>query len=97
MTYDARLARLPHYTRFPSMLPHVGSGYARTRTLIIGESHYLPKGSDIHHDEGRWYGGADAVGPVPILADVERRYIDTRGVLASLPSAGSSSARGYCS
>ena len=40
------------------MHPWIGSRYRdqrHKRLLVIGESHYLPPGSDIHHDPDRWY------------------------------------------
>ncbi len=47
-----------HLRRFPCMQPWIGSRYQderHKRLLVIGESHYLPPGSTIHHDPDRWY------------------------------------------
>ncbi len=47
-----------HLRRFPCMEPWVGSRYrdqCHQRLLVVGESHYLPNESTIHHDPGRWY------------------------------------------
>lgn len=51
-------ARHEHFKRFPCLTPWVGSSYQspnHKKLLIIAESHYLPKGSTIHHDAARWY------------------------------------------
>ena len=47
-----------HLRRFPCMHPWIGSRYQdkrHKRLLVIGESHYLPPDSTIHHDPDRWY------------------------------------------
>ena len=47
-----------HLRRFPCMRPWIGNRYQderHKRLLVIGESHYLPPGSTIHHDPDRWY------------------------------------------
>ena len=47
-----------HLRRFPCMQPWIGSRYRdrrHKRLLVIGESHYLPPESTIHHDPDRWY------------------------------------------
>ena len=47
-----------HLQRFPCMQPWIGSRYhdeRHKRLLVIGESHYLPPESTIHHDPARWY------------------------------------------
>ena len=47
-----------HLRRFPCMQPWIGSRYRderHKRLLVIGESHYLPPDSTIHHDPDRWY------------------------------------------
>ena len=47
-----------HLRRFPCMQPWIGSRYRdqrHKRLLVIGESHYLPPESTIHHDPARWY------------------------------------------
>ena len=49
-----------HLQRFPCMQPWIGSRYhdeRHKRLLVIGESHYLPPESTIHHDPARWYRG----------------------------------------
>ncbi len=52
------LALPEHLQRFPCMRPWIGSRYCdhrHKRLLVIGESHYLPKESNIHQDPDRWY------------------------------------------
>ena len=47
-----------HLRRFPCMQPWIGSRYRderHKRLLVIGESHYLPPESTIHHGPARWY------------------------------------------
>ena len=47
-----------HLRRFPCMQPWIGSRYRderHKRLLVVGESHYLPPESTIHHDPDRWY------------------------------------------
>jgi hypothetical protein len=47
-----------HLTNFPCMLPHVGKSYRtplHKRVLVIGESHYLPKGAALHFNAEGWY------------------------------------------
>ena len=52
-------AALPdHLRRFPCMHPWIVSRYRderHKRLLVIGESHYLPPESTIHHDPAHWY------------------------------------------
>ncbi len=36
------LKRIPHFIRYPQMIPFIGDDYDKTRLLILGESHYLP-------------------------------------------------------
>ena len=61
MNQERRVAMVPlpdHLRRFPCMRPWIGSRYRderHKRLLVIGESHYLPPGSTIHHDPARWY------------------------------------------
>ena len=55
------IAAPEHLQRFPCMRPWVGSRYRdrlHKRLLVMGESHYLPDQSTIHHDPARWYGSS---------------------------------------
>ena len=52
---------------YPSMMPHVGHNYGIDGTLIIGESPYLPRGSDLDN----WYQRTETS-----LSEEERSYID---------------------
>ena len=47
-----------HLRRFPCMQPWIGRRYRderHRRLLVVGESHFLPPESTIHHDPDRWY------------------------------------------
>ena len=66
-----------HLRRFPCMQPWIGSRYRdprHKRLLVIGESHYLPPGSTIHHDPDRWYRSRQAD-----LCEEEVRWASTIG------------------
>ena len=74
MTTDALSV---HLRRFPCMRPWIGSRYRdprHKRLLVIGESHYLPPGSTIHHDPDRWYRSRQAD-----LSEEEVRWASTVG------------------
>ena len=47
------LKKIPHFVRYPQMIPFVGKDYDKTRLLILGESHYLPKGEEWRAP--KWY------------------------------------------
>lgn len=55
--FESQLLKVPHYKRFPQMMPWVGSQYAQQqkKILIVGESHYLPEGSTIQENPETWY------------------------------------------
>ena len=36
------LKKIPHFIRYPQMIPFIGTDYDKTRLLILGESNYLP-------------------------------------------------------
>ncbi len=66
-----------HLKRFPGMKPWIGDHYRdehHKRLLVVGESHYLPEGSDIHHDPDVWYTGSQND-----LTEKEREWISTSG------------------
>ncbi|MCY4373306.1 MAG: hypothetical protein OXC31_05980 [Spirochaetaceae bacterium] len=66
-----------HLRRFPCMHPWIGSRYRderHKRLLVIGESHYLPPESTIHHDPARWYRSSQAD-----LSEEEVRWASTIG------------------
>lgn len=74
--YDKLLASIPFYQSHWYMLPFIGDNYESSKhkkLLLIGESHYMPKGSTVHHDVNRWYDG------IPNLSKDEERWCDTRG------------------
>ena len=66
-----------HLRRFPCMQPWIGSRYRdqrHKRLLVIGESHYLPNESSIHHDPARWYRSSQTD-----LSEEEVRWTSTIG------------------
>ena len=66
-----------HLRRFPCMQPWIGNRYRdprHKRLLVIGESHYLPPESTIHHDPARWYGSSQ-----DDLSPEEIRWVSTVG------------------
>lgn len=68
-----------HYEKYPNLKPWVGSKFGQGETkklLIIGESHYLPKGSTASHDAERWY-----LGNQGSLTDKEKSWINTSGII----------------
>ena len=73
--------RPDHLQRFPCMSPWVGNRYRdrhHRRLLVMGESHYLPEGSIIHHDPRTWYGSREEE-----LSEEERDWVDTNGCLTT--------------
>ena len=58
------------------MLPFVGNNYESTKhkkLLLVGESHYMPENSTVHHNVDLWYKGTLK------LTHDEMRFCDTRG------------------
>ena len=78
--YDSALLALPFYRSHPYMLPFVGDDYDSSnhkKLLLIGESHYVPEGSTVHHNANAWYNGA------PVLNQEEQMWCNTRGTRGS--------------
>ena len=71
--YDADLMQLVHYQNFPQMLPFIGDHYAKTKLLLVGESHYLPEDSTIQQDDAIWYASN-----LQSLTDEEVTWTNTR-------------------
>lgn len=76
--FDEGLDQIPLYQRYPALKPFVGNTYGtnRPRILMIGESHYLPKDSDVHLDADLWYQGSQ-----DDLSKKETGWLRTRGIL----------------
>lgn len=73
--YDSALLAIPFYKAHPYMLPFVGGNYespSHKKLLLVGESHYMPLGSTVHHDSLAWYGS-------PVLSQEESDWCNTRG------------------
>jgi hypothetical protein len=75
-SYDDLLSSIPFYQSHGCMTPFVGENYESSKhkkLLLIGESHYMPEGSIVHHDADLWYNG-----PLT-LSEEEQRWCDTCG------------------
>jgi hypothetical protein len=62
--YDDQLDLIDHYKIYPEMKVWIGCNYPSNanKLLLIGESHYLKKESDFHHDPATWYAGISVTG-----------------------------------
>ena len=61
------------------MQPWIGRLYRDSRykrLLVVGESHYMPEKSTIHHDAGHWYRSKQAN-----LNPTEIKYVHTKNVI----------------
>lgn len=75
-SYDSQFQSVPFYKSHPYMMPFVGDVYESSKhkkLLLIGESHYMPEGSTVHHDAAKWYNGN------PVLTKEEQDWCNTRG------------------
>lgn len=75
-SFDSQFQSIPFYQTHSYMMPFVGDEYEspkHKKLLLIGESHYMPEGSTVHHDVNSWYDGN------PVLTEDERGNCDTRG------------------
>lgn len=84
--FEKQLLQVPHYKKFPQMLPWVGSQYGKDhgKILIISTSHYLPEGSTIQKTPESWYNSSiEDLGIDPIEKESEIRWSDTAGVISS--------------
>jgi hypothetical protein len=90
-TFESKLKVQQHLNKYPSLIPWVGREYGKAykRLLIIGESHYLPKGVEFHHSDTDWYSAEEAVLKLKIseeantVKDKEKgiTWIRTSGIL----------------
>ena len=74
--YDSSFLSLPFYSSHSYMLPFVGDDYdspKHKKLLLVGESHYVPEGSTVHHNANAWYNG------IPVLNQEEQDWCNTRG------------------
>lgn len=72
--FDSQFQSIPFYKHHPYMIPFVGEDYdspKHKKLLLIGESHYLPKGSTVHYDANAWYNRT------PSLSKDEEDYCNT--------------------
>lgn len=68
-----------HYENYPNLKPWVGSKYGEGKTkklLVIGESHYFPKGSTSSLNIENWY-----LNNQNDLTDTEKSWINTSGII----------------
>lgn len=80
-TYDSQLqTKLNHLKLHPAYLPHIGLKFneARTKVLIIAESHYLPKKHNNKFSVADWYNN-----PRSIYDEIgdDKGWFKTRGVI----------------
>ena len=74
--FECLFFSLPFYSTHPFMMPFVGSDYEspkHKKLLLLGESHYMPESSTVHHDAAKWYNGK------PVLTEAEQDWCNTRG------------------
>lgn len=67
------------YEQYPTMRPYVGKHYssmAIPSLLLIGESHYIPKGSRLNTTPEAWYSGNGSM-----LTEDELYYINTAQII----------------
>jgi len=67
------------HEQYPSLKPYKGSRFglnAKPALLLVGESHYLPKGSLVLRSADKWYAGDDSM-----LNDGDRQFLHTAGVI----------------
>ena len=76
LPYASSLLSLPFYSTHHYMVPFVGCDYdspKHKKLLLLGESHYMPEGSTVHHDAAQWYNGK------PVLNEAEQDWCNTSG------------------
>jgi len=74
------------YNRFSMLQPYIGARFDQgdgPSLLLVGESHYLPKGSTVHRNPKAWYQASAAQ-----LNDEESGWIDTSGIYRESLEAG---------
>jgi len=72
---------ITQYQKYPCMKPWVGSSYSspmHKRLLVLGESHYLPKGSTVHLNAEDWYENHQEA-----LSKEEVKWLSTSGIILS--------------
>lgn len=76
-TLIAQLENIEIYKKFSTLIPYVGENYtnAKNKLLIIAESHYFPKNSEINISQ--WYDLTEKIK----LTDHEWKMITTKNVL----------------
>lgn len=75
-TFNTKFLSLTFYRNHRYMLPFVGKNYIslkHKKVLLVGESHYMPQNSIVHHDVDEWYNG------FPNLNSDEQGYCNTCG------------------
>ena len=80
-SFDQQLKRIHHYQMYPQMMPFIGSHYRRMnkRVLIVGESHYLEPGCEVHLNAKNWYAGLSSAD----FSKVNKGWIFTRQTAGS--------------
>jgi len=83
--FENQLSQISHYKNYPQMMPWVGSQYGvnQKKILIIGESHYLPKGSTIQKIPEYWYNSTiKDLGFSPVEEESEVDYTETAEIVS---------------
>ncbi|MFQ6370601.1 hypothetical protein [Shewanella sp. YIC-542] len=79
------LAEVTHFMKYPRLMPWIGAKYLKHRILVIGESHYLPKGATYQHEAAAWYNGCETALRKHLAAACPDEnginWIDTSGIL----------------
>lgn len=76
---EAEISKIDHYQKYPSMKPFIGDYFLNSKhkkLLLIGESNYLPKDSQIHLESNNWYENNESQ-----LSSEEKKWINCRDIL----------------
>ena len=77
--FDSKLREIPHYKRYPAMIPFVGDHYEYSehlKVLLLGGNYYFEEEVSAHHDADAWYKGSQN--------DLDKKHIpwiDCRGLV----------------
>jgi hypothetical protein len=77
--FNYQFLKINHFYRYSQLRPWIGKHYGHKsikKFLIIGESHYLPRGSKIQKSRKKWYSSRKA-----LLNDEEIGWTHTAGII----------------
>lgn len=77
-TFDEQFAGIGHFQLYPELYPWVGQNFDchSPRILVLGESHYLERDNNYHHNAEAWYTGVSVQGERSLAWANTRRIID---------------------